>query len=367
MNDQPIMNPPRPRPSGRYPRLCALAVLAAILPPCVPGECAAQVPKPAATTPVEETRASDVHDAAGLFGADAIASARKQLRDFESKTGVATMISTVETLGDQSIADEAPRMAKASGIEGIFVLISKKEKKIQVLVSHRYLGETMKRERDLIRTSFTAGFRHGVFDDGLRHGVTHIGEALVSAQRAGELSGKPATQPLSAAGEDTSPLLLRNQVRLTLPGARVLIAAAQEKAHALKLKVNIAVVDDGGHLIAFERMDGARPASGYTAITKATSAATFRQNSGPLPSASAGPDPLLNLSLQLAANSSGGKITSLLGGVPVMVDGQVIGAVGVGGGTGEQDSQIASAGVTAFLEKVGSQTPENAKKVEKPK
>ena len=50
----------------------------------------------------------------------------------------------------------------------------------------------------------------------------------------------------------------------------------------MKLKVNIAAVDDGGHLVAFERMDGARPASLYTAITKATSAATFRQATGPL-------------------------------------------------------------------------------------
>ena len=105
------------------------------------------------------------------------------------------MISTVETLGDRSIADEAPRMAKASGIEGIFVLISKKEKKIQVLVSHRYLGETMKRERDLIRTSFTAGFRHGVFDDGLRHGVAHIGEVALrcpAGRRAFRKAGHPA-------------------------------------------------------------------------------------------------------------------------------------------------------------------------------
>ena len=76
--------------------------------------------------------------------------------------------------------------------------------------------------------------------------------------------------------------------------------------------MNIAVVDDGGHLIAFERMDGARPASGYTAITKATSAATFRQNSGPLPAGVASPDPLLNLSLQIAASASGGKITKSL-------------------------------------------------------
>ncbi len=131
--------------------------------------------------------------------------------------------------------------------------------------------------------------------------------------------------------------------------------------------MNIAVVDDGGHLIAFERMDGARPASGYTAITKATSAATFRQNSGPLASGAASPDPLLNLSLQIAATASGGKITSLLGGVTVVVDGQVIGALGVGGGTGEQDAQVATAGVAAFLEKLARETAEHAKKVETPR
>lgn len=121
----------------------------------------------------------------------------------------------------------------------------------------------------------------------------------------------------------------------------------------MHLNMNIAVVDDGGHLLAFERMDGARPASAYTALTKATSAATMRQPTGPLPSGTAEPDPLLNLSLQNAAQSSGGKITTLHGGVPVTVDGQVIGAVGVGGGTGEQDAQVARAGVQALIEQLG--------------
>ena len=249
-------------------------------------------------------------------------------------------------------------MAKESGIEGLFILISKLEKKIQVLVSRRYLGETMKQQRDVIRTSFTAGFRHGNFDEGLKHGVATIGESLLRAQRAGELSGK--TRAGSAAewgipsGKAAGPLVLRNQVRLTLSGAQVVIAAAKEKAQSLKLKVNVAVVDDGGHLIAFERMDGARPASAYTAITKATSAATFRQASGPLGSGGASPDPLLNLSLQNAASASGGKITTLFGGIPVVVDEQVIGAVGVGGGTGEQDAQIGTAGIAALLEQLGS-------------
>ena len=53
-----------------------------------------------------------------------------------------------------------------------------------------------------------------------------------------------------------SPLIARNQVRLTLAGARAIIAGAEAKAQAMGVKENIAVVDDGGHLIAFERMEG---------------------------------------------------------------------------------------------------------------
>ena len=155
-------------------------------------------------------------------------------------------------------------------------------------------------------------------------------------------------------------LVVRDRVRLGLAGARAIVAGAEAKALALGLKVNIAVVDDGGHLLAFERMDGARPASGYTAITKATSAATFRQPTGPLAAGTTPADPLLNLSLQNAAEASGGKITALKGGVPVMVDDQVIGAVGVGGGTGEQDAQVAGAGTQAFLDQL-AQSEQKAK------
>jgi glc operon protein GlcG len=96
-------------------------------------------------------------------------------------------------------------------------------------------------------------------------------------------------------------------------------------------------------------MDGARPASGYTAITKAVTAATFRQETGPLPPKGE-PDVLLSLSLQNAAASAGGKLTTLKGGVPIVVDGQVIGAVGAGGGTGEQDADVARAGMRKLLD-----------------
>lgn len=149
--------------------------------------------------------------------------------------------------------------------------------------------------------------------------------------------------------QEKSPLVTRERVQLNLSGAETIVEAAKKKATAMGLKSNIAIVDDGGHLLAFARMDGARPASAATAMTKAVSAATFRQETGTLP-AKGEPDVLLSLSMQNAAAASGGKITALKGGVPIVVDGQVIGAVGVGGGTGEQDSEVAKAGIQALLD-----------------
>jgi glc operon protein GlcG len=158
-----------------------------------------------------------------------------------------------------------------------------------------------------------------------------------------------------AGGQDAArpagPLVTRNRVRLNLAGAEAALAAAKAKAAELKVAVNIAVVDDGGHLIAFARMDNARPGSAPTAITKATAAATFRQPTGPLPP-KVEPDTLLSLGVSLAAAASGGKATPLLGGVPITFDGQVIGAVGVGGATGEQDTEVAKAGVHTLLKAI---------------
>lgn len=158
-----------------------------------------------------------------------------------------------------------------------------------------------------------------------------------------------AVRPASTEEKKPAPLITRGRIQLNLAGAETIVAEAKKKAGEMKLRVNIAVVDEGGHLLAFARMDGARPASGYTALTKAVTAATFRQETGPLPPRGE-PDVLLSLSLQNAAAASGGKLTTLKGGVPVVVDGQVIGAVGVGGGTGEQDAEVARAGIKKLLD-----------------
>jgi glc operon protein GlcG len=156
----------------------------------------------------------------------------------------------------------------------------------------------------------------------------------------------------SAQAADPAPLVTRDRIELNLAGAETIIAAAKAKAASMGVKVNIAVVDDGGHPLAFVRMDGAPAASGYTAMTKAASAATFRPESGPLPPGGGEVDVQLSLSVQNAAAMSGWKATTLKGGVAIVVDGQTIGAVGVGGATGEQDAEVAKAAIQALLEAV---------------
>lgn len=155
--------------------------------------------------------------------------------------------------------------------------------------------------------------------------------------------------PSLLTAQEEKPLITRERIQLNLAGAETILKAAKAKAESMGLKSNIAVVDDGGHLLAFARMDGARPASVTTALTKATAAATFRQETGAQP-ATGEPNVLLSIGLQIA---SSGKFTPLKGGIPIVIDGQVVGAVGVGGGTGEQDAEVARAGVKALGDALG--------------
>ena len=336
---------------------------------------AAQEPLLTTNDKGEKKHGPDVRDTAGLFEFDAAQAARKELERIERDTNVATVIQTVDSLRGQKIEAAAIRAARQSEIQGIYVLIAKNEKEIELLVSKKYQGILTSSRQATIRAGFIEGFKKRDFNEGLKHGVAAIAEQLSVVRREGGLPKSDTatavlgfTGPAPAGDAGASTLVLRNQVRLGLGGARAIIAGAQAKALEMKLKVNIATVDDGGHLVAFERMDGARPASVYTAITKATSAATFRQPTGPLAAGTTPADPLLNLSLQNAAQASGGKITALLGGIPLTVDGQIIGAVGIAGGTGDQDAQIARAGVQAFMDQLtrAEEAAKAPKALEKP-
>jgi glc operon protein GlcG len=139
-------------------------------------------------------------------------------------------------------------------------------------------------------------------------------------------------------------LVTRNHPKLTLEGARAVLAAAERRAEELGAPMDIAVVDDGGHLLVFERMDGAKPSSIGIALVKAQAAALRRAPTGP---AMSGDQVNLPIALGLAIASPAQQIP-IRGGVPVIVDGQVAGAVGASGGTEDQDLDAARAGAAAL-------------------
>ncbi|MDD2002022.1 heme-binding protein [Pseudomonas putida] len=118
-----------------------------------------------------------------------------------------------------------------------------------------------------------------------------------------------------------------------------IINAAREEAQRSQWKVTIAVVDDGGHPLALERLDGCAPIAAYIATEKARSAALGRRDTK-------GYEEMVNGGR--TAFVSAPLLTSLEGGLPVLVDGQVVGAVGVSGVKAEQDAQVAAAGIAAL-------------------
>ena len=117
------------------------------------------------------------------------------------------------------------------------------------------------------------------------------------------------------------------------------LAAAREEARRNDWKVTVAIVDDGGHLLALERLDGCAPIAAYIATEKARSSALGRRDTK-------GYEDMVNGGR--TAFISAPLLTSLEGGLPIVVEGHVIGAVGVSGVKAEQDAQVAAAGITAL-------------------
>jgi glc operon protein GlcG len=139
-------------------------------------------------------------------------------------------------------------------------------------------------------------------------------------------------------------MMTRSATKLTYEGAAAILDAAAVKARQMNLPICIAVVDDGGHLLAFARRDDAKPSSAGVAITKATSAALRRAPTGPLPNEE-NVSLLLSLGMPLA---SGGKLTCVRGGLPILWEGSVVGGLGISAGTELQDEEVARAGLAAL-------------------
>jgi glc operon protein GlcG len=126
---------------------------------------------------------------------------------------------------------------------------------------------------------------------------------------------------------------------LTLDGAKAMVAAAEAEGLKNGWNVSIAIVDASGGLIVFHRLENTQPASDMIAIGKARTAARFKRPSRLLEeSVAAGRLALLAV----------GDALPMQGGLPVVVDEQVIGAIGVSGVTAAQDEQVAHAGLAAF-------------------
>jgi uncharacterized protein GlcG (DUF336 family) len=130
---------------------------------------------------------------------------------------------------------------------------------------------------------------------------------------------------------------------ITLSDARRIIAAAEKKATEIGQPMNIAVADAGGNLIAHVRMDKAWMGSIDISIKKAWTSRAFDIPTKDL----AGPSQPNNQFFGIHA-SNDGKVMIFAGGIPLKRDGAVVGAIGVSGGSGEQDHSVAEAGAGAF-------------------
>ncbi len=126
---------------------------------------------------------------------------------------------------------------------------------------------------------------------------------------------------------------------LTLEEANRIVAGTIAQAAELNIKVNVAVCDAGGRLIAFNRMDGAIWAGVYGSQGKAVASAGFGRPSGELSERADQPTP------RGIAIAEGGHMIMGQGAVPIIRNGAVEGACGVGGGTSQQDEDCAKAGV----------------------
>jgi uncharacterized protein GlcG (DUF336 family) len=135
----------------------------------------------------------------------------------------------------------------------------------------------------------------------------------------------------------------RQVATLTLADARRIIQAGEQKAAELKIPYNIAVVDAGGALISHVRMDGAWLGSIDISINKAFTARAFDMSTDELSQAAQSGESLFGIN---TTNSD--KIVIFGGGMPVEVNGVVIGAVGASGGSVENDIKVVQAAVAAF-------------------
>jgi uncharacterized protein GlcG (DUF336 family) len=132
--------------------------------------------------------------------------------------------------------------------------------------------------------------------------------------------------------------------RLDAADAQLLIEGARAKAKEIGVPMCIAITDEGGNLIAFERMDGGKVTSTTIAIDKSYTASAAKKATHEYGAISQPGKPAYGIS-----STINGRLVVVGGGLPVLVNGDVVGGVGVSSGTPAQDQEVAQAGIDGFL------------------
>ena len=135
-------------------------------------------------------------------------------------------------------------------------------------------------------------------------------------------------------------LVLPSKKSLTLEAAKLMAAAAEAEAARSGWKVVVAVVDDGGHTLLVHRIDGTQSSSVPTAIGKARSAVAYKRPTRIL-------EEMINKG-RFSFLSAGGEPVALQGGLPIEIDGQLVGGIGVSGVKASDDEIVAQAGLDAL-------------------
>lgn len=149
----------------------------------------------------------------------------------------------------------------------------------------------------------------------------------------------------------TEKKIFKTAIKLELEAAKLMIEAAKQESEKINVAETIAIVDDGGNLIALERMNGARITGPEIAIAKAYTAAGHKRSTHLFNTEPNGPalpgNEAFGIQLMIP-----GKFAIFVGGFPIVVNGEVVGGVGISGGNGEQDTAVGTAALEALKKHV---------------
>lgn len=148
---------------------------------------------------------------------------------------------------------------------------------------------------------------------------------------------------------------MKTALKLELEEVKLMIEAAKKKSEEINVLETIAIVDDGGNLIALERMNGARITGPEIAIAKAYTASGHKRSTHLFNTEPNGPALPGNEAFGIQQMLPG-KFAIFVGGFPIVVNGEVVGGIGVSGGNGEQDTAVGTAALSAlqsYVEKDG--------------